>query len=326
MADRVERLTNLVALLLETRQPLSLVEIGAELRGQYSDDEPARRAAFERDKAALRSIGVPIDTEVVSGGPYAGQTRYRIDRRKYELADLDLEPEELRALQVAIATVRTGDSLGEEALLKVGAGVPVDVDTGQRSPISAFMPSVPDLPALREAVAARARVEFGYRDRQRRLEPWGVLLRGGFWYVVGRDVDSDAQRTFRVDRISAGSVVVGEPAAFARPADFEPRDAFPSDPKQIGQAAGETIEARVWVDVQRAAAVAREVGDGRVVARHGDGAIEVMVPATNESAFRSWLFGLGTHAVVLAPAELRNGIVDWLGGIVGRDAAEEGRT
>ena len=35
MADRVERLTNLLALLLETSEPLSLVEIAAELDGQY---------------------------------------------------------------------------------------------------------------------------------------------------------------------------------------------------------------------------------------------------------------------------------------------------
>ena len=68
MADRVERLTNLLALLLETTQPLSLVEIAGELGGLYPDSQTARRAAFERDKAALREIGVPIDQEIVAGG------------------------------------------------------------------------------------------------------------------------------------------------------------------------------------------------------------------------------------------------------------------
>ena len=33
MADRVERLTNLLALLLETRRPLTLHEIASELEG-----------------------------------------------------------------------------------------------------------------------------------------------------------------------------------------------------------------------------------------------------------------------------------------------------
>ena len=93
MADRVERLTNLLALLLETIEPLSLVEIAAELDAQYPDTDVARRQAFERDKQALRELGVPIDTEILAGGPYAGQTRYRIDRDKYELTDLELEPD-----------------------------------------------------------------------------------------------------------------------------------------------------------------------------------------------------------------------------------------
>jgi proteasome accessory factor B len=42
MAERVERLTNLLALLLETAQPLSLVEITGELVGQYPDGQTAR--------------------------------------------------------------------------------------------------------------------------------------------------------------------------------------------------------------------------------------------------------------------------------------------
>ena len=65
VVDRVERLTNLLALLLETNEPLSLIEIAGELRGQYPEGEVARRQAFERDKAAWRDIGVPIEQEIV---------------------------------------------------------------------------------------------------------------------------------------------------------------------------------------------------------------------------------------------------------------------
>ena len=104
MTDRVERLTNLLALLLETAEPLSLIQISAELSTQYPENEKARRAAFERDKSALREIGVPIETEMLTGGPYAGQTRYRIDRRAYELADLELDTDEMHALQVAVGS------------------------------------------------------------------------------------------------------------------------------------------------------------------------------------------------------------------------------
>ena len=105
--ERVERLTNLLALLLETREPLTLQHIARELAGQYSEKEENRRAAFERDKAALRDIGVPIETEILSGHQ-AGATGYRIDRKRYELGDLELEPDERRALQIAVAGTGRG--------------------------------------------------------------------------------------------------------------------------------------------------------------------------------------------------------------------------
>ena len=116
MADRVERLTNLLALLLETRRPLTLHEIASELEGQYPDVGQARRAAFERDKAALREIGVEISTETF-GGDRAGEMGYRIERSSFELPDLGLTDDEVRALQVALAATRPDSAIGEEALL-----------------------------------------------------------------------------------------------------------------------------------------------------------------------------------------------------------------
>lgn len=306
MADRVERLTNLLALLLETPEPLSLVQIGAELAGQYPDAHQARRAAFERDKAALRGIGVPIETSIVDGGQYAGQTRYRIDRAAYELADLDLEPDEMRALQVAVAAVRTGTTLGRDALLKLGGDV---VD--RAPPISVQLADRPELPVIRAAIAARAPITFSYRGESRTVDPWGVLLRGGFWYVAGHDHTRDARRTFRVDRID-GPISTGSAGAFERPRDFDPRDAFPADPKEIGHGSDVGVDATVWISPVRARAVEREVGSERVSARHDDGAIEVVVPATNLDAFRSWVLGLLDHAVVLEPPAVRDHVRGWL--------------
>jgi proteasome accessory factor B len=150
--DRVERLTNLLALLLETPRPLTLVEIAGELEGQYAEKEATRRAAFERDKAALREIGVPIES-VVLGGDRAGASAYWIDRHRYELGDLDLEPDEMRALQVAVAAVRPAQ--GREALWKLG----LDTDESDVA-VSAMVPELAGLPVLREASAARATVEF----------------------------------------------------------------------------------------------------------------------------------------------------------------------
>lgn len=324
MVDRVERLTNLLALLLETPEPLTLVQIAAELAGQYPDGEQARRASFERDKAALREIGVPIDTEVVTGGPYAGSTRYRIDRRRYELADLDLDRDEVRALQVAVATVRS--DAGKDGLWKVG-GALVSAPDDDRPPLSAVVPDRPELPVIRGAVARRAPVTFRYRGDLRRVDPWGLLLRGGFWYVIGHDHDRGERRTFRVDRIDGGpaSIEVGDAGSFERPEGFDPRTAFPADPKQIGNDPSDAAEAIVRIDAVRAAAVERELGADRVTRRHPDGSIEALVPAGNVDAFRSWILGLLDHAVVIGPPATRAVVVDWLAAIAGSGPTAAGR-
>jgi predicted DNA-binding transcriptional regulator YafY len=89
VTDPLERLTNLVALLLETRRPLTLDEITNELRGQYAPQDPARRTAFERDKRQLRDEGVPLEQTVLSG-EQAGATGYWIDKSRYALPDLGL--------------------------------------------------------------------------------------------------------------------------------------------------------------------------------------------------------------------------------------------
>lgn len=315
MVDRIERLTNLLALLLETNEPLSLVQIASELRGQYPDDDKARRAAFERDKAALRDIGVPIDTEIVAGGPFAGQTRYRVDRRAYELDDLELAPDEMRALQVAVAAVRT--DAGRDALWKLGGALGDEVLA-----VSAVLPQRPELPAIRRAVAVRAPIEFVYRGERRTLDPWGLLLRGGFWYVIGHDHGRGERRTFRVDRFDGGAdgIEMGAPGAFERPASFDPRTAFPADPKQIGDTAEERVEALVRIDAVRAAAVERELGADRVVERGEDGSVLVSVPAGNATAFRSWVLGLLEHAVVESPPAIRRQVIDWLAAVAASDA------
>lgn len=305
MADRVERLTNLLALLLETAQPLSLIEIAGELDGQYPDKEGARRTAFERDKAALRDIGVPIEQDMVAGGEYMGQTRYWIDRERYELSGLDLDPDETRALQVAMAATRPGSSSGQEALWKLGGGV---LDAG--ASVAAIVPDAAALPALREAVVDRRSVTFRYREATRTVDPWGVLLQSGFWYLVGHDHERRARRTFRIDRI-VGDVTVGDPVTVGRPPDFDPADTLPTDPKLIG-AEHDPSTADVWIDASRAAGVVRELGDDRVTERQRDGSVVVSVPCANLSAFRSWVLGFVDRAEVLRPPEVRADIVDWL--------------
>jgi predicted DNA-binding transcriptional regulator YafY len=158
-------------------------------------------------------------------------------------------------------------------------------------------------------------VAFAYHAKARRLDPYGLLLRAGFWYVVGHDHEHAEVRTYRVDRIE-GDVAVDEDCTFERPPGVDVRAAFPSDPKQLGARDDETAVAVVRVDALRAAGVERELGPHRVVARADDGSIDVEVPCANVPAFRSWVLGLLDHAEVLGPPEVRAAVVAWLTSMV----------
>ena len=227
-----------------------------------------------------------------------------MDRDRYELRDLDLTEAERRALQVAVAAARTTEA--EFGMFKLG-GV-----ADSSASITANLPQLELLPALREAIAARATVDVQLpRRAPRTLQPYALLLREGFWYVIGHDLGHDEVRTYRVDRIE-GAIEQGDRDAFERPADFDPRAVFPADPKEFGEArsGGDRSHRQRPGDVCGSRAGRRV---GRCAGCH-DGGVEVEVPCSNLDAFRSWLFGWGVHAEVVGPAEVRAGLVEWLRG------------
>jgi len=301
VTDRLERLTNLVATLLDTRRPLTLEEI-VELVPGYPDDKVSYRRQFERDKDTLRGIGIPVRLEAIdSFGPEQG---YRIPPDEYYLPSLDLTPDEQAALHVAVTAVRLeGGPAPTEALLKIGGR------EGEAANALAALPTVPALPALFDAYRTRSTIAFTYRGASRRVEPWGILFRRGHWYVVGHDRDRGEQRSFRVDRID-GEVDAGSPGSFEPPARLELGTLLRDEPWRYGEE--EAVEARVLVDSSRSAAVVDQVGTAAVVERREDGSVVVELPVTNTAALRSFVLGLLDAAEILGPPELRAEMVDWL--------------
>ncbi|HEX3453986.1 MAG TPA: WYL domain-containing protein, partial [Gaiellaceae bacterium] len=174
--------------------------------------------------------------------------------------------------------------------------------------LHACSPVEPLVPVLFDAVSRRAALTFAYRGDERHVDPYGVVLRYGHWYVVGYDRDRDAPRAFRVDRIE-GIPAAGPPGAFDPPSDVD-AGAMVREPLTYGD--DRPVDARVLVDATRAALVVEELGDDAVVDRRDDGAVEVVLRVVNREAFRSWVLDLLDHAQVLGPPELRDDVVSWL--------------
>ncbi len=304
--NAAERMLNLLALLSVRSQPITLRQIRQELRGQYSDNEQASRAQFERDKSDLRDLGIPIET-VVLGGDQAGETAYKVTRNNYELTDANFTAAEVEALQIAAATVRLAANESEVALWKLGAER-VKPSIGPRVTIGF---SDPHLEVILDAIAKRAPLTFVYKGDERIVDTYGMLARKGFWYLVGFDHLRKAQRVFRVDRIE-GDVEVGKAKSYTIPKGLNIAKAVPTDRQMMAAGDYEHPTAKVWVDSTLVRNVTREFGREAVVRENPDGSAVFEVPCSNNYAFRLWLFAMTDKAVVLEPQEVRDNVVRWL--------------
>ncbi len=308
---RLERLINLVAALLHANRPLTAEELRNRLPG-YAEDHAAFRRAFERDKEALRDLGIPVVVEPVDDAAQPGVVGYRIPKEAYYLQDPGLAPDELAALHLAASAVRLDVANGVEALWKLGGEVADPGLSGflsgfaSQAPAVAALPGTAHLAPVFAAISARRRIGFTYRGRTRRVDPRRLSFRNGHWYLAGHDHDAGDERMFRLDRIESEVTVTGEEGAFERPA----HGGAPPAPWEMG--GDEPLTARLLVDAAQAGWAAAHVGPEAVEGWRPDGSVVLSVRVTNRDAFRSFVLGFLEHAEVLDPPELRAEMVQWL--------------
>jgi len=227
-AAKTERLMNLLIMLLVQRGYVSKERIRELLYSDTSDD--AFHRTFERDKEELRSLGVPI--EVGSYDPlFEDEPGYRISADQFALPTVELTADE--AAVVGLATrvwehARLAEATTEAVRKLAAAGVPLDAGA-----LDLIQPRLaaeePSFDVFLDAVQTRQTLAFDYRrptqeePSHRTLEPWGVVRYGGRWYVVGRDVDRDESRIFRLSRVVGEVRAVGEPGSYEVPAGLDVR-------------------------------------------------------------------------------------------------------
>jgi proteasome accessory factor B len=301
-AAKLERLLNLTALLLETRRPLSALEIRERL-GMYAEETEAFRRAFERDKDDLRAMGVPLEVQDVPGAVPAVEG-YRIPKDRYYLRDPGLSAEELAALHLAASVVQIDGLSAREGLLKLG-GVVGEAD-GAMGVAVAALPAGHVAP-LFGAITARTPVRFSYRGVERTVDPYRLDFLRGRWYLSGFDHTRTDERVFRLDRFES-TVDRLEGPRFERPATSLPGGQL--EPWQLGE--DEAVNARVLVDAAQAPWIVQHLGPAAVADERPDGSVVVTLTVTNRDNFRSFVLTFLDHAEVLGPAELRSDLVEWL--------------
>ena len=302
--DKLERLLNLTAALLHASQPLSAGELRERMAGAYSEDLAAFRRMFERDKADLRAIGVPIEVSTLYrlDPPVEG---YRIPARAYAGRDVRFDPDELAALHLATNLVRLEGGSGE-GLARLGGAA----SAGAAGAVQEVgeLPFHDCLAKLVAAAVGRRAVSFTYRGTERRVEPWRLLFHRGHWYLVGWDAGQSAERMFRVDRVGAPVAELG-PAAHAAGEGPDPRTV---KPWEFG--AGDPVEVRVLVDADQASWACHRAGvDGEP---RDDGSVVLTLQVRDTAALRSFVLEFLEHAEVLDPQWLRDDVMAWLEALI----------
>src|SRR2546423_15084664 len=116
----LERLVNLVALLLEARTPLTFDQIRSLMPAYQQEDIASAKRMFERDKDSLREVGVPV--ELAATDAWDVEQGYRIPKERFYLPEGAFSPDEVWALFVA-AHAPGEDGEAQHAFWKLATGV-----------------------------------------------------------------------------------------------------------------------------------------------------------------------------------------------------------
>ncbi|MFF0586822.1 helix-turn-helix transcriptional regulator [Streptomyces sp. NPDC003781] len=310
---RAARLIKMV-LLLQSRPTMTAAELAREL-------EVSERTVT-RDAQALSEAGVPVYAERGRAGGYRLIGGYRT--RLTGLARGEAEALFLSGVPGALREMGLEDA-ASAARLKVSAALLPSLRDASRTAAQRFHldapnwfrePETPELlPAVADAVWDDRRVAARYRrgtdEVVRELEPYGLVLKAGVWYLCARVAGTAGDGPFRVYRIDRFTAVDPSEERFTRDDGFD-LPAFWAE--RAEQFARSILRAEVVVRLSERGVRALPYAVDALSAREAlegagppdaEGWVTVTLPVESEEVAHTQLRGLGPEVEVLAPASLR---------------------
>lgn len=313
MTNTATRLITLI-MLLQRRPNQKAADLAAELSVSVR--------TLHRYFAMLDEIGIPVYSE---RGPHGGFSLVR----GYRMPPLVFSPDE--AVVVYLGTSLVEDMWGRiyreaarGALAKIENVLPDEQRSEvtwarrtlfaigmNRSDLDALAPT---LEALRRAARERLRVKLEYQGNEqaettrREVDPYALVHRWGWWYVVGYCHLRQDLRTFRVDRIAEFALLE---RTFQAPPDFELRAYLENLPQ---------AQAKITVRMLFEAEYAHVAREGRpywdAIKTVPDGSVLVEYSAPDLIWATSTAFAYGPIVEVLEPPEVRRMVVEWAAAVV----------
>ncbi|NGO81686.1 WYL domain-containing protein [Streptomyces sp. YC504] len=311
---RAARLIKMV-LLLQSRPSMTAAELAREL-------EVSERTVT-RDAQALGEAGIPVYSDRGRLGGYRLIGGYRT--RLTGLARSEAEALFLSGVPGALREMGLEDT-ASAARLKVSAALLPSLRDASQSAAQRFHldapgwyhePQTPELlPAIADAVwdDRPLKARYGRQDTEveRELEPYGLVLKAGVWYLCAR-VPGSGHRVYRIDRFT--QICVAE-EHFERDEEFDLPGFWE---ERAAQFARSILRAEVRLrlsesgvrrlphvtDKQAAADALEAAGEA-----DAEGWVTVTLAVESAEVAYSQLVVLGPEAEVLAPAELRERFVE----------------
>jgi len=268
--------------------------------------------SLHRYVAMLDDMGLPVYSE---RGPHGGFSLVR----GYKMPPLVFTPEE--AVAVYLGTSLVGEMWGrlyqdaaQGALAKLDNVLPDEqrhqVAWARRTLVATGMHRAdlehltPLLEKLRRAVREQRRVCMVYRGRSqsepqpRDFDPYALIHRWGWWYVVGHCHLRDAIRSFRVDRIMELALL---DKTFRTPGDFNVHDYLASEFRDQPQ-----VQARLRFGPESALLALDNRPLWDTCEEQPDGSMMVTLSVPDLPWAASITLSYGPAVEVLEPEELRH--------------------
>ncbi len=308
-----ERLLNLLILLKVQRGFVSKHRIRSAVPDYTRLSDDAFERMFDRDKEALRELGVPIEVGSLDDW-FDDDFGYRVRPDEFELPAITLTADEAAVVALAATAWKHSGMAGAArgGLTKlVAAGVQVDRDLHDTD-VAILAADEPAFDALWRSVLDHTPVSFEHRSggavTRRVVEPWGMVSSSGRWYLVGRDRDRGAERLFRLSRIVGKVTRRGRSGAFEVPASVDLRAIL----RRLQAPRDRRVDATVLVRQDSALALRRAAARVEEEVTGPDrlsGWDRLHLTDWSPDMVEDEVLALGTDAVVETPTSARAGVV-----------------
>lgn len=310
--DKIERLLNLTAVLLDVRRPLTFEDLSDTVYASFKSNDKTLKRMFERDKDELRDMGIEIETVESELGD---ETGYTIAAGKYYMPHLALDPEERVALtMVSRLFLGSGTPFSVPAQLaalklafeeQAAAEEVLQLHWVEAPRDSALLGDILDALTRRKTVTIKYRSLGSDSAVRRNVDPYGLFNKNGAWYFIGYCRLREDVRCFKLERIEGNMTVnMKSPKTpdFEFPSDFDMHSQidweWPKDGKGQMEA---TVVFQPRLSFAASTARAGLVSEKKLK----DGRLEAKYDVHDADEFVDWVMGFGTDAVIKAPALLK---------------------